>query len=114
MSDTLGGLLADFSEMIDNSPANAARDPEARTWGRLSKVAEEGGEVIRAYIGVTGQNPRKGVTHTMDDVRAELLDTAITALAAYEHVDGHHGNSVAALVAHVFYLMTRLEAEVPA
>jgi NTP pyrophosphatase (non-canonical NTP hydrolase) len=73
-------------QWIDESPANASRDPEARTWGRLSKVAEEAGEVISAFIGVTGQNPRKGVSDTMDHVVEELLDVAVTALVAYVHV----------------------------
>jgi NTP pyrophosphatase (non-canonical NTP hydrolase) len=75
-----------ISRWVDDAPANAARDPEARTWGRLSKVAEEAGEVISAFIGVTGQNPRKGVSDHMDHVAEELLDVALTALAAYVHV----------------------------
>ena len=79
--------IAALSRWIDAASANAARDPEAATWGRLAKVAEEAGEVIAAYIGATGQNPRKGVTHTMGDVRRELLDVALTALCAVEHLD---------------------------
>lgn len=73
-----------LSKWIDD--ANSHRDPEAATWGRLAKIAEEHGEVIEAFIGVTGQNPRKGETHTMAQVAEELLDTALTALAAYVHV----------------------------
>jgi len=49
---------------------------------RILKLSEEVGEVSEAVIGVTGQNPRKGVTHTWDDVRAELCDVVITALIA--------------------------------
>ncbi|MFE9607611.1 MazG-like family protein [Streptomyces sp. NPDC006012] len=49
---------------------------------RLLKLSEEVGEVAQAVIGVTGQNPRKGVTHTWEDVRAELCDVVITALIA--------------------------------
>lgn len=33
-------------------------------------------------IGATGQNPRKGVSHTWDDVRSELCDVVITAMVA--------------------------------
>jgi hypothetical protein len=33
-------------------------------------------------IGATGQNPRKGTTHTWDDVQSELCDVVITALVA--------------------------------
>lgn len=49
---------------------------------RLIKLAEECGEVAQAYIGMTGQNPRKGVTHTAADVASELCDVAVTALVA--------------------------------
>lgn len=49
---------------------------------RIVKLSEEVGEVAEAVIGATGQNPRKGTTHTWDDVRSELCDVAVTALVA--------------------------------
>ncbi|MFF1273119.1 MazG-like family protein [Streptomyces marokkonensis] len=49
---------------------------------RILKLSEEVGEVAQAVIGATGQNPRKGTTHTWDDVRSELCDVAVTALLA--------------------------------
>ncbi|MFI1163063.1 MazG-like family protein [Streptomyces sp. NPDC020801] len=49
---------------------------------RVLKLSEEVGEVAQAVIGATGQNPRKGTTHTWDDVEAELCDVVITALVA--------------------------------
>ena len=49
---------------------------------RMLKLSEEVGEVAEAVIGATGQNPRKGTTHTWDDVRSELCDVAVTALVA--------------------------------
>ncbi|MBV2353709.1 MazG-like family protein [Streptomyces sp. J2-1] len=49
---------------------------------RVLKLSEEVGEVAEALIGATGQNPRKGVTHTWSDVESELCDVAITALVA--------------------------------
>ncbi|MGW3091897.1 MazG-like family protein [Streptomyces sp. NPDC001102] len=49
---------------------------------RVLKLSEEVGEVAQAVIGVTGQNPRKGVTHTWEDVQGELCDVVITALVA--------------------------------
>ncbi|MCQ9185727.1 MazG-like family protein [Streptomyces sp. IBSBF 2953] len=49
---------------------------------RVLKLSEEVGEVARAVIGATGQNPRKGADHTWDDVQAELCDVVITALVA--------------------------------
>lgn len=49
---------------------------------RMLKVTEETGEAAQAYIGLVGSNPRKGITHTRDDVAGELIDVAVTALAA--------------------------------
>jgi len=52
---------------------------------RILKLTEEAGEVAQAYIGYTGQNPRKGFTHTQEDLLNELADVAITALCAIQH-----------------------------
>lgn len=49
---------------------------------RLLKVQEEAGEVASAWIGVTGQNPRKGVTHTTEQVADELCDVIVAAMVA--------------------------------
>lgn len=49
---------------------------------RIMKITEEAGEAAQAWIGVLGQNPRKGVTHTTDDVVGELADVVFTALVA--------------------------------
>jgi NTP pyrophosphatase (non-canonical NTP hydrolase) len=49
---------------------------------RMLKLQEEVGEAAQAVIGATGHNPRKGVTHSWDDVGAELCDVVITALVA--------------------------------
>lgn len=49
---------------------------------QLMKITEEAGEVTAAYIGMTGQNPRKGVTHTAEDVAAELCDVILAAATA--------------------------------
>lgn len=93
--------LVAVSQWVDTAPANAARDPEALTWVRCAKVAEEGGEVVDALNRATGANPRKGATGSFAEVSKELLDVAFTALAAYEHLNGHHGSSLAAFFAHV-------------
>lgn len=81
-------LLADvaiIAEWLDN-----AVDIDSKTDDvcRVLKLAEECGEAANAYIGMTGQNPRKGVTHTLDDLNAELADVAITAMAAIYHFTG--------------------------
>jgi len=53
---------------------------------RILKITEEAGEVAQAWIGVTGQNPRKGVTHTVADVQGELIDVMVTAAVALASV----------------------------
>jgi hypothetical protein len=55
---------------------------------RVMKIGEEFGEAVEAYIGMTGQNPRKGVTHSLDDLLLELADVAISALCAIQHFTG--------------------------
>ncbi|MER5504164.1 MazG-like family protein [Streptomyces sp. NPDC002766] len=55
---------------------------EHETAMRLIKVVEEAGEASAAYIGMTGQNPRKGTTHTPGDVAEELCDVIIAAAVA--------------------------------
>lgn len=101
---TTGRLVA-LSQWID--AGNAHRDPEAVTWGRLAKLAEEQGEVIEAFIGATGQNPRKGITCTLEAVLEELLDVAVTALGAYEHIDGHQGRALDELAAKIYRVAER-------
>lgn len=49
---------------------------------RILKLTEEAGEAAEAWIGTLAANPRKGQTHTRDQVAAELADVAITALVA--------------------------------
>jgi NTP pyrophosphatase (non-canonical NTP hydrolase) len=49
---------------------------------RLLKLTEESGEAAQAWIGATGRNPRKGVTHSRHDVAAELADVVFSALVA--------------------------------
>jgi hypothetical protein len=53
---------------------------------RALKVQEEAGEMAQAVIGVLGQNPRKGFTHTWEDVVAEAIDVALSALVFAETV----------------------------
>jgi NTP pyrophosphatase (non-canonical NTP hydrolase) len=62
--------------------ANRAHGGQEGLLLRMLKLSEEVGEVAQAVIGATGQNPRKGVTHTWDDVQGELCDVVITALVA--------------------------------
>lgn len=98
----LGQDLKDMSARIDDEPTNRANtDLENFLLRTVVKLSEELGELSGAIIGVTGQNPRKGVTHTYDDVDKELLDIATTALGAFEYRHGNSGVAVRALSVHV-------------
>lgn len=99
--------LIELNKWIDSTNKN--RDPEAATWSRLAKIGEEYGETVAAYIGVTGQNVRKGVTHSVDDVAHELLDTAVTALLALEHLSSNRGDSLQMMFQHIIELHKRME-----
>ncbi len=62
--------------------ASSVLPPETEKLLRIMKLTEEAGEVTQALIGAMGQNPRKGLTHTWDDVQAELCDVMFTAMVA--------------------------------
>lgn len=71
---------------------NEARQPwawETELAFRILKISEEAGEAAQAYIGYTGQNPRKGKTHTLEQVIDELFDVALTALVAAKSLDAN-------------------------
>ncbi|MFJ4189652.1 MazG-like family protein [Kitasatospora sp. NPDC089509] len=61
---------------------HSTQSPQEERLLRLLKLSEEVGEVGAAVIGATGQNPRKGVTHTWEDVQYELCDVVFSALVA--------------------------------
>jgi NTP pyrophosphatase (non-canonical NTP hydrolase) len=80
VTDTIWQLVPAATRWLD--AANGRDDAELSC--RMLKVTEEAGEVASAWIGLRGQNPRKGVTHTKEGVAAELADVVITALVAIE------------------------------
>ena len=49
---------------------------------RLLKVQEEVGEAAQAAIGAVAANPRKGRSHTWDDVQNELCDVVLSSMVA--------------------------------
>jgi hypothetical protein len=117
---------ADSTEPVPTSPAvpsawvlpalsgwidahNAHRPSGEQLWCRVGKIGEEYGEAVNALIGMTGQNPRKGITATRDHLRAELLDVAVTALAAVEHLNANTGTALAALDDHLRHLAARAD-----
>jgi hypothetical protein len=60
----------------------------AEMTAQMLKITEEAGEAAAAWIGVLGQNPRKGVTHSLEDVFSELSDVVITAKVAIARLGG--------------------------
>jgi NTP pyrophosphatase (non-canonical NTP hydrolase) len=66
---------------------------------RVMKISEEAGEVIEAWLGVLGSNPRKGTTHTVDDVVGELADVVFTSLTAIASLGADPRQAVAACAA---------------
>lgn len=76
----------------DNAPIDYQEQPLGMLWGRVGKLGEEVGEAIQALIGVTGQNPRKGVQGTFIDVQNELADVVFTALCAMQHISKNTDN----------------------
>jgi NTP pyrophosphatase (non-canonical NTP hydrolase) len=66
---------------------NSELPPETKTILQILKITEEAGEVAEALIGVTGQNPRKGFSHTWRDVENELCDVIITTMVALTRVN---------------------------
>lgn len=115
---SLGGLAAvqraisTLSHWVDNSPANAKRDPEALTWHRVAKVSEEAGEAIDEMIKWVGGNPRKPKSLSSGALVGELLDAAVSALGAVEHLFGNplQGCSLELLEAHMKGLIERSSA----
>ncbi len=77
---------------------------------RILKITEEAGEVAQAYIGMTGQNPRKGVTHSVEDVADELCDAIITAATALASVVNNPEETFAANLGRVQQRVNGLEA----
>lgn len=59
--------------------------PLAQDWARITKVAEELGEAIQAFIGYTGQNPRKGFQGSKTDMLNEMADVIITGQLCIQH-----------------------------
>ncbi|MER5780212.1 methyltransferase domain-containing protein [Streptomyces mobaraensis] len=60
---------------------------EQRRLLQILEISEEAGEAAAAVIGATGQNPRKGFSHTWADVEAEVCDVAVTALVALSRLN---------------------------
>jgi hypothetical protein len=111
MMPNTAAQIAALSQWIDNGPTYVGLDSEAHVWRRIGKVTEENGEVTEAWLGVIGENQRKGQFGSVDDVVKELLDVATCALGAIEHLTGNAGCSMHKLREHIDYVFARAGLE---
>jgi len=103
MSETTANVMT-LAELLDAVEAVDAHidastgpdylaQPLARDWARVTKVCEEAGEVWAALSKYTGENPRKGVCGTLDELLGELGDTASAAICAIQHLTKDTGQT---------------------
>lgn len=79
LMDDVWDTIDRLSDWIDQG---STATPNERRLLRIMKVQEEAGEAAQAAMGAIGENPRKGVSHTWDDVDDELCDVIITGMVA--------------------------------
>lgn len=109
---SIGADISIIDQWIDNGTSQEFKDNETLAlFGRVSKVGEEFGEVMQALIGATGQNPRKGYSHTIDDITSELADVVLTALCAIQHITKDHVATMAIVENRIRAVMKRANLE---
>ncbi|GGY15717.1 MazG-like family protein [Streptomyces djakartensis] len=71
-----------IARLVSRLEEHSTLPREQRILLQLLKIQEEAGEVAEAVIGAMGQNPRKGYSHTWDEVEAEVCDVIVTGMVA--------------------------------
>jgi NTP pyrophosphatase (non-canonical NTP hydrolase) len=71
-------------QLVSRSPLTG----DAALLGQALKVQEEAGEMAEAMLGVLGQNPRKGFSHTKDDLLKEIIDVIMTSAVLAVWIEG--------------------------
>lgn len=71
-----------ISRLAERLEGHSTLPRDQRILLQLLKIQEEAGEVAEAVIGAMGQNPRKGNSHTWEDVEAEICDVIVTGMVA--------------------------------
>lgn len=89
------------SRLVDWLDTESATSPEVARLLRVLKISEEAGEVAEAVHGVTGSNPRKGHSHTWEDVQKELCDVILTSMVALRTITPDAGKVFAERLEHV-------------
>lgn len=68
--------------VLDANDAIRGLHPESVLAYRILQIAEETGEACKAFVGMVGHDPLKGVCSTLDDVTSELCNVVLTAIVA--------------------------------
>ncbi|MFG2873509.1 MazG-like family protein [Streptomyces sp. NPDC048337] len=76
--DTISAL----ADRFDAADAAQGLQPEESHLLQVLKIGEEFGEAAQAVIGAKGTNPRKGRSHSWEDVHDEVCDVIITGMVA--------------------------------
>ncbi|GAB3117728.1 MazG-like family protein [Streptomyces calidiresistens] len=80
MDEALWSQVERLREWLDAETTPALAD-NVKLW-RVLKIGEEFGKVSEALHGAMGANPRKGQSHTWEDVNKELCDVIVTSMVA--------------------------------
>jgi NTP pyrophosphatase (non-canonical NTP hydrolase) len=88
-------------QLVEWLDAESTTSPEVARLLRVLKITEEAGEVAEAVHGVTGSNPRKGNSHTWDDVQTELCDVILTSMVALKTITPDAAKVFEERVAHI-------------
>ncbi|SEG85726.1 hypothetical protein SAMN05216223_116126 [Actinacidiphila yanglinensis] len=77
MNDSTWTTVDQLKQWLDDKDGVA---PETARLMRILKLQEELGEVAEAVMGAMGTNPRKGASHTWDDVESEVCDVILSGM----------------------------------
>lgn len=77
MNDDTWTTVGRLKQWLDEKDGVA---PDTARLMRILKLQEELGEVAEAVMGAMGTNPRKGASHTWDDVESEVCDVILSAM----------------------------------
>lgn len=106
-------LMARMSHIIDHHNRQKGRPHLLRV--RCGKLVEELGEVEEVLVELEESNPRKPPARSSEEALAhltrELLDVAVTALGAVEHITGNAGLSPSLLDSHIRAVASRMGAD---
>lgn len=110
MDTRMWAHIEDLRKMLDAHHATAGQDVLPQ---RLLKIVEETGELSQAYQGLIGANPRKGVTHTEEDVVTEVCDVIIAGAVTLATLSSDPDGTFRRRVEHVVNRALGAAAELP-